>query len=73
MSEKQFKGTSQRGNIDEALVDAIQSAKLALRTDFVRWKLLEIQGENGGFILKNELTVHISASGPVNESEGKQL
>lgn len=73
MSEKKFNGKSQRGDLREAIADAIQSAKIALRTDFIRWKMIEIQGENGGYILKNELAVTISASGPTSEFEGKQI
>ena len=66
----EVEGVSQNGSFDEALAQAIQTAKEKLRTDFVRWELLKTSGENGGFILKNELRVQISAMGPVSSIEG---
>ena len=64
-----FSGTSQNGNFNEALTEAIGLAKQSLTTDFVTWRLLETTGENGGFRHKNELTVTIRARGPEAEAE----
>lgn len=64
MSPKTFNGTSKKGDFHEALHAAIGAAKEGLTTDFVRWRLEKVSGENGGFILQNDLTVTIAARGP---------
>ena len=56
-----FRGTSERGDLAEALADAIRNAKQSLRTDLVTWTLQNISGENGGFVGVNRLTVTIRA------------
>jgi hypothetical protein len=59
---KEFSGTSKNGDFQEALSKAIDLAKRGLGpTDFVRWKLTNMTGENGGFVLQNDLTVTIDA------------
>ena len=73
MANETYTGTSHRGDFQEAIAEAIQEAKIKLRTDFVRWKLDDVGGENGGFVLKNELTVSIFATGPNNDFEGKKF
>lgn len=57
-----YVGTSDVGNIAEALDAAIAKAKETIPTDAVRWKLVSIDGVNGGFINKNEVSVTISAT-----------
>ena len=60
-SEKLYLGTSDSGNISEAIEAAILSAKEGIPSSFVRWELVKIQGESGGFIDKNSVTVSIHA------------
>ena len=61
----EIQGLSKTGSLDEALADAIQKSKQSLQTDLVRWELISVYGENGGFIRKNELVVRITATGPI--------
>jgi hypothetical protein len=61
-----FEGLSEKGDLQEAIADAIQKAKESLKTDFVDWKLNEIFGKNGGFVGVTQLKVNINAS-PVKE------
>ena len=70
MSEGTFEGTSKNGDIQEALAEAIAAAKGGLSTDHVKWRLEELSGEDGGFVLVNEVTVKIHAESP-STSEGK--
>lgn len=70
MSEGKFEGTSKNGDIQEALAEAIAAAKAGLRTDLVRWRLEELSGEDGGFVLVRDITVRIHAKSP-SESENK--
>ncbi|AZG77551.1 hypothetical protein [Methylocystis rosea] len=56
---KRFTGLSQTGQFKEALDDAIASAKGALHTDYIDWRLFGVSGRNGGFILQDELSVTI--------------
>jgi hypothetical protein len=63
-SQGVYEGTSRDGDLRAALADAIAAAKNDLRTDWVRWKLVEVSGENGGFAVVNDLTVCIEAQGP---------
>jgi hypothetical protein len=58
---KSFIGVSERGEIDEALNNAIALAKEQLTTDLVSWKLKEISGTDGGFLLVTHLVVKIEA------------
>jgi flavin-binding protein dodecin len=61
---KNFEGLSANGSIEEAIADAIGKAKQELTTDLIEWKLVEISGENGGFVGANKLKVCISANSP---------
>ena len=61
-STKSFTGTSERGNLEEALEHAIQQARKSLRTDFVTWAMEKISGQNGGFVQTNKVSVMIAAS-----------
>lgn len=73
MSEGTFEGTSKNGDIQEALAAAIDAAKDGLRTDFVRWRLEELSGEDGGFVLVRDVTVRIHARSPSDsEDKGKK-
>jgi hypothetical protein len=56
-----FEGTSNQGDFNEALQNAIAAAKDGLTTSFVTWKLLDVSGQNGGFVGVNDLTVSIEA------------
>jgi hypothetical protein len=58
----EYSGTSTGGNFAEALSQAIKAAKIGLQSDLVKWKITRIEGEDGGFVLKNDLTVTILAS-----------
>jgi hypothetical protein len=59
-----FRGTSNQGNLQEALDLAIQAAqKAAPGADRrVEWTLKEVSGREGGFAPVNEVTVTIEAS-----------
>ena len=59
-----FEGTSQNGDLHEALAGAIRKAKNDLTTDHITWTLEKVSGENGGFVQVNNVTVTISAKGP---------
>lgn len=60
----QFKGTSKKGDIKEALDLAIaEASKSAHGNDrMVRWTLKEISGVNGGIAGLREITVTIEAA-----------
>ena len=58
---KEFEGTSKRGNLEEALQEAIKAAQAGLHSDHVSWTLLKISGQHGGFVGANDLTVTIEA------------
>ena len=64
MPEGKFKGTSQSGNIHEAIEIAVQNAKDGLPSSLVHWELIKISGEYGGYTEITELTVEISAKTP---------
>jgi hypothetical protein len=66
LSKPTFEGLSEKGDIQEALADAIQKAKESLRSDFVAWTLSGINGFNGGFVGTNTLkvTIFITATDP---------
>jgi hypothetical protein len=65
-----FTGTSQRGDLTEALQAAIQQAEKSsgVVDGQVRWELVEISGEHGGIAGRNEISVIITASGNVGPS-----
>lgn len=60
----EFVGYSPRNDLTEALADAIAKAKNGLTTDYVRWQLLSVAGEAGGFVLTTDFWATISAVGP---------
>lgn len=64
MKEGSFTGTSRSGNLAEALNQAIANAKASLKTDFIKWKLEKLFGEDGGGVNVQVLSVEISAKGP---------
>ena len=59
-----FSGTSNNGNFEEALHQAIETAKGKLGSEAVKWTLLLVSGLNGGIIPQDDLTVEIEASAP---------
>ena len=71
MFDRQFVGTSNRGDLNEAIADAIRIAKQSLQSTLVVWRLEATAGENGGFVQKNELFATISAGVP--EGADQQL
>lgn len=56
---EKFKGKSQLGSLDEALADAIRTAKETLQTDYVEWKLLSVSGADGGYVAVQDLVAEI--------------
>jgi len=60
----QFSGKSERGDFQEALQVAMATALQQLQTDFIHYKVLTIEGTQGGFVLENIMTVTIEAEGP---------
>ena len=67
MKTQNFTGTSKNGDINEAIANAIQKAKVALQTDIIEWTLNTTKGRNGGFLLIDDLEVEIMASAPVQK------
>ena len=57
-----FEGKSSRGDLYEALDNAVENAKRELTTDFVEWTLRKVSGAYGGFVNAKDLTVLIEAS-----------
>lgn len=66
MKKGKFIGSSSIGNIQDALLDAFEKAKQELETDLFTWKLLEISGKYGGFVIVNNVEVEILAEGAAN-------
>lgn len=64
MSKGTFEGKSKKNDIQEALEEAIAAAKAGLITDFVRWRLEQLSGEDGGIVGVRDLIVRIHARGP---------
>jgi hypothetical protein len=62
-SKKLFKGTSKKGDVDEALRLAIARAERSVRHPdaMVEWTLKSVSGRNGGIAGFNEVTVTIEA------------
>jgi hypothetical protein len=58
-SKRTFSGTSRRSDLNEAIAEAIATAKRTIPTDYVEWKLLDISGKDGGFVLVHEIVVTI--------------
>ncbi|MCG7994263.1 MAG: hypothetical protein JAZ06_02420 [Candidatus Thiodiazotropha taylori] len=60
MSKKQFSGTSNNGNVSEAVSIAVKMAKEELQTDYIDWELNDVSGSYGGFTLQTNLTATIT-------------
>lgn len=62
---QQFQGTSDAGDFQSALQEAISKALEALSAGVadqrISWKLIEVSGINGGFVGENKITVTIEA------------
>lgn len=58
-------GTSEKGDLQEAIRIAVEAAKAATQTADVqiRWKLECVSGVDGGFAPTSKLTVEISYEG----------
>jgi hypothetical protein len=66
MSAGTFEGVSKNGQFEEALATAIAAAKKGLKTDLVRWTLIEVSGEDRGSALVHNLKVTIDARLPTS-------
>jgi|SoiMetStandDraft_5_1073268.scaffolds.fasta_scaffold19814_3 hypothetical protein len=64
--EGKFTGTSEDGDFQEALKNAIAAAHAASggADKIIKWKLDDVTGENGGLITIDKLYVTIQALGP---------
>ncbi|MEH1819155.1 MAG: hypothetical protein V7L31_08770 [Nostoc sp.] len=62
---QQFQGTSEVGNFQSALNDAINQALKALSIDTsdqrIAWKLIEVSGSKGGLLGEQSINVNIEA------------
>ena len=60
---KLFKGTSKKGDVEEALQKAIAAAEKSVRHPdaMVEWTLKSVSGRNGGIAGFNEVSVTIEA------------
>lgn len=56
-----YQGSSASGSLEEAVGDAISKAKTGLGSTLVRWRLVELHGENGGVAQVNVISVTIRA------------
>jgi len=54
-------GVSENGDVTEAIEDAVAAAKSKLRSSLVTWRLVEMSGEYGGFVIARHLSVLINA------------
>ena len=61
--ENIFPGTSNKGDVSEAIDAAANSAKNALGTSYVEFTIASIVGKFGGFVDQRHLTVNIQVSG----------
>lgn len=59
-----FEGTSDRGDLAEALQLAISAAKDGLTAERIAWSLTGVSGVSGGFVPEERLTVAIQAHVP---------
>ncbi|MEK1889673.1 MAG: hypothetical protein AAAB35_19340 [Phyllobacterium sp.] len=62
---EKFKGKSQLGSLDEALADAIRTAKETMQTDYVEWKLLSVSGADGGYVAVQDLVAEIEITSQI--------
>ncbi|MBP5977195.1 hypothetical protein HW132_31855 [Brasilonema sp. CT11] len=63
LNQKHFKGTSEEGNFQAALDEAINNAVLSSGISDVRiqWKIIETSGIRGGIAGENTINVTIEA------------
>lgn len=66
MANKKFKGTSNKGDFQEALTKAVTKALTSVpgADILVKWTMVSVNGEKGGITGKNSLTVTIDAEIP---------
>ena len=64
MPTRTFTGTSNHGNQEEALKNAIENAFQTYESPdlLIQWELIKVEGEYGGVSGVNNLTVTISVS-----------
>src|SRR6476469_4923290 len=62
-TKRQFKGTSKKGDMNEALHEAVAAAERSVRHPdaMVDWTLKSVVGRSGGIAGFNEVTVTIEA------------
>ncbi len=58
-----YKGTSKKGNFQEALKKAIAAARADISAELINWELYSVSGQVGGVVGANDLTVQIQAAG----------
>ncbi|MBW4627226.1 MAG: hypothetical protein KME49_17400 [Brasilonema octagenarum HA4186-MV1] len=66
LNKEQFQGTSEEGNFQSALNEAIRKALNALSSPGtsdlrIQWKIIETSGSEGGFAGENTINVTIEA------------
>lgn len=66
MPNKKFKGTSSKGDFQEALNKAVDKALSSTpgADILIKWTLVYVNGEKGGLKPKNSITVTIDAELP---------
>lgn len=64
VSDGTFEGTSDQGDLNEALGNAATAAKEGLKSTLVKWKLEGVSGESGGFVDVRRITARIKAHKP---------
>jgi hypothetical protein len=66
MPNKKFKGTSNKGDFQEALTKAVDKALTSVPgADIqIKWTMVYVNGEKGGLKPKNSITVTIDAALP---------
>jgi len=64
MTEKRrhFSGLSSRADLSEAIAIAIKRAKDSMSTDYIEWRLIDIFGKDGGFVVLHEIGVTIEVT-----------
>ena len=61
---ERFTGISKNGDLQEAIRDAVRSAKDGLKTSYVIWELESLRGEYGGIVDVEILEVVLLARAP---------
>ena len=62
--KRTFQGTSARGDLQEAVANAVKAALSSLpgADRLVRWELVKLAGQRGGIVGVDEITATISAT-----------